>query len=365
MKNKFIKVVKNKDQKYIQVLGIKVPYNVIVDGEKRTAKLAGILRFTYYRDDVNNSIYVKCFGKDIILRESNKLKRYKMRHKLDYAACEKIIIKEVSEAVGYKINLDEPKSYIEKINWLKLNNPDPRITRCCDKFAVKDYVREKLGDGYVVPTIASWEDPDEIDFDALPDKFVLKVNWASGYLMIVKDKSKLDYKKAREKIRRWIQPHGNSYNQRFNWGYKNMKPVIYAEEYIEQLDGDLYDYKFLFSKGKLVYLLIVTDRNTESGITSTFFDANFEKLPIKSGGKDIGNPELPKNLDKMVEYGRILADDFPLVRIDFYEIGDEIKLGEMTFYCGGGILPMTPKEWDYKIGELIDISGIDKKSEIV
>ena len=93
--------------------------------------------------------------------------------------------------------------------------------------------------------------------------------------------------------------------------------------------------------------------------------ANFEKLPIKSGGKDIGNPELPKNLDKMVEYGRILADDFPLVRIDFYEIGDEIKLGEMTFYCGGGILPMTPKEWDYKIGELIDISGIDKKSEIV
>ena len=146
--------------------------------------------------------------------------------------------------VGYPINWDNPQSMNEKIMWLKLNYQNPLITKCADKFAVKDYAAEIIGEEYIVPTIASWTNPDDIDFDALPDKFVLKVNWSSGYNIIVKDKSKLDIKQTREKLRSWIKPDRNSYYQYFNWGYKNMKPVIYAEKYIEQIEGQVYDYKF-------------------------------------------------------------------------------------------------------------------------
>lgn len=284
-----------------------------------------------------------------------KAQHYKLGYMLDEKKKIELLKKYFKKRIGYELNIENPQSYNEKIMWLKLYNQDPRITRCCDKFTVKGYVEEKLGPGYTVPTIAQWDDPDDIDFDALPDQFVLKVNWASGYNIIVKDKSKLDREEARSQLKRWMQPDRNSYYQYFNWGYKNVKPVCYAEEYLEQIDGQLYDYKFLFSNGKLVYLLIVTDRLSDNVITKTYFDENFEIMPIQSGHRANSTPELPKNLERMLEISKILADDFPLCRVDFYELGDDIKIGEMTFYCGGGVLPMTPVEWDYKVGAKIQL----------
>lgn len=268
------------------------------------------------------------------------------------------------EKVGYEPDLENPKTFNEKINWYKLYYQDTLITQCCDKFAVKDYVKEKVGDGYVVPTIAYWTDPDEIDFDKLPDKFALKVNWSSGYNIIVSDKSKLDIKKTREKLKSWIQPDRNSYYQYFNWGYKHMKPVIYAEEYIEQFEGQVYDYKFFMCNGEYEFMFIATDR-LGGGLTYTYFDKNFEKMPFTYGDKLNAHPtpDMPKNLDKMLELARKLAEPFPFVRIDFYEIGDKIYLGEMTFYTGGGILPFNPREYDYILGEKIPVPAkkiIDK-----
>ena len=255
--------------------------------------------------------------------------------------------------VGYELNLDEPRSFNEKIMWSKLYYQNPLITKCCDKFAVKDYVTETIGEEYIVKTIGQWEKPEDIDFDSLPDQFALKVNWSSGYNIIVKDKSKLDIPDTLEKLNMWIKPDRNAYYQFFNWGFKNVKPVIYAEEYLEQANGQVYDYKFFMFGGELKMMFIATDRAGVNQLTHDFFDADFKPLPFTYGGIRHADtlPPKPKNYDKMVELAEKLSKPFPFVRVDFYEIGDRIALGEMTFYPGGGILPFDPIEWDYKIGE--------------
>ena len=254
--------------------------------------------------------------------------------------------------VGYELNFDNPKTFNEKIMWTKLYYQNPLITVCSDKFAVKEYVKQTIGEGYYVPNIASWDDPDDIDFDALPDRFVLKVNWSSGYNIIVKDKSKLDISATRATLKKWMKPDRNSYYQYFNWGFKHAKPVVYAEEYLEQIDGQVYDYKFFTFSGEVKALFIATDRSSDS-VTFDFFDRDFNYMPFTYGHTRHANPLPPKprNYDKMVELAEKLAKPFPFVRVDFYEVGDKIYLGEMTFYSGGGLLPFEPVEWDYKFGE--------------
>lgn len=256
--------------------------------------------------------------------------------------------------VHYFPNFDNPKTFNEKIHWMKLYYQNPLITKCCDKFAVKEYVSELLGKEYVVPTIAVWDNVNDIDFDSLPDKFVLKVNWASGYNIIVKDKSKLDINKTKAKISSWMQPFNNSYFVNFNWGYKNMKPVIYAEEYIGELEGDIPDYKFMCFNGDPKCLFVVSDRRTKMSLN--FYDLEWNLLPFTRLYPNSKHPlKKPKNFDKMVELAKELSKPFPFVRVDFYEIGDKVMLGEMTFYPGGGLEPFTPEEWDYKMGEYITI----------
>ena len=282
---------------------------------------------------------------------------YNMGAALDDAKKVEILKDVFQKRVGYPLDLDNPKTMNEKIMWYKLYYQDPLITKCSDKFAVKDYVTELIGPEYVVPTIAFWSDPDEIDFDALPDKFVLKVNWSSGYNIIVPDKSKLDYEKTRETLRKWIQPDRNSYYQFFNWGYKHMQPVIYAEEYIEQIAGQVYDYKLYMCNGKFEFMFIATDRSNHDLLTYNFFDSDFNFLPFEYGGRANASPlpEKPKHFDDMVKLAEKLAEPFPFVRVDFYEIGDRIMLGEMTFYSGGGLLPFAPSEWDRRLGDKIPL----------
>lgn len=261
--------------------------------------------------------------------------------------------------VGYDLDLENPKSFNEKIMWLKLYYQDPLITQCCDKFAVKEYVDKTIGEGHVVPTIAAWDDPDKIDFDALPEQFVLKVNWSSGYNIIVKDKSKLDQEKTRRQLKRWMAPDRNAYYQLFNWGFKHMKPVVYAEEYIEQVDGQVYDYKFFVFNGKEKAMFIATDRSKGFELTYDWYDRDFNHLPFRYGGvmNAKSTPAKPQNYEKMIELAEKLAKPFPFVRVDFYEVENRILLGEMTFYSGGGVLPFDPEEWDFKMGSWLELPG--------
>lgn len=346
---------------YLKIGPIRIPYQIKTNGEKKSFEICGI-RIPFSTVTRDNTKYYKLFFLTTKLPFLDKYfisqgkSNYLMREQLTDEKIRQISAAIFEEKVGYAPDLDNPRSMNEKIFWMKLNYHDPLITTCCDKFAVKDYVTSKLGPGYVVPTISSWTDADSIDFNSLPDTFVLKVNWSSGYNIIVKDKYKLNQTETVEKIRHWMQPQQNSYYQTFNWGYKNMKPVAYAETYMEQFDGQLYDYKFYCCNGKVKFLFIATDRHKAGKLTYNFFDPEFHPLPFTYGGRGhAAHLERPQLYSEMIRCAEILSQPFPFVRVDFYETEGHIYVGEMTFYSGGGILPFDPVEWDYKLGDMIPL----------
>ncbi len=286
-----------------------------------------------------------------------KKRHYNMGAMLDEDKKVEILKNVFRKKNGYDLNLENPKTMNEKIMWFKLYYQDPLVTKCCDKYAVKDYVSEVVGEKYVVPTLGVWKSADEIDFDSLPEKFVLKVNWSSGYNIIVKDKSQLDIEKTKKKIKKWMEPDRNSYYQYFNWGYKHMEPVVYAEEYVEQFDGQVYDYKFFMCGGKYEFMFIATDRSNHDDLTFDYFDNEFNHIPCSYGDQVNAKtiPEKPANYEEMIEVATKLSQPFPFVRVDFYQVGDRIYLGEMTFYCGGGLKAFYPPVWDTVLGEKIPL----------
>ena len=344
--------------KYLSILGFRIPYSTKFEGERREANIGGI-KIEYWFDEEENAKYFKVGNKRLYFQKSRKAKHYRLKDTLTDKRCQQILEKELTPLLGYKPNLNKPKSFNEKINWMKLHYKNPLVTICCDKYAVKEYAKKRIDEKYILPVLGVWERAENVDFSALPERFALKVNWSSGYNIIVKDKSQLDIADARKKLNRWMQPSSNSYYDMFNWGYKDMKPVIYAEPYIEQIDGQVYDYKFFFSNGEFIYMFISTDRlDEEKTLTYTFYDKDFKHLPFTYGNKPNANPipEMPKNLDKMLELAKKLAEPFPFVRVDFYELDENtLYLGEMTFYTGGGTLPFKPKSWDWVLGEKIII----------
>ena len=282
---------------------------------------------------------------------------YKIRHLLDDDTRIRLLSDLSLRDLGYIPDFENPRKFNEKIMWMKLYYQDPLMTVCADKFAMKKYVSDLIGEEHVVPVIASWKSPDEIDFDSLPDQFVLKVNWSSGYNIIVTDKSKLNIKKTREKLRKWMRPEANSYYDRFNWAYKHMEPVIFAEEYIDQIDGQVYDYKFHMCGGKFEWLLIATNRANHDLLSFDYYDKDFNHLPIAISGTNNSSSVLkkPEHYDMMIELSERLARPFPFVRVDFYEVGGAVYVGEMTFYPGGGASRYIPQEWDLILGEKIPL----------
>ncbi len=304
----------------------------------------------------------KYFIRDIKKGEYATVRAKKMNYRLEKKGAltdeykEALLAKVFEKQHGYKMNFRNPQTFNEKLMWMKVYYQEPLITKCCDKFAVKDYVANVIGPEYAVPTIKSWTNAGQINFDELPDRFVLKVNWSSGYLKIVKDKSELDEDATRRQFAKWIKPYRNSYYQTFNWGYKNMPPIIFAEEYIEQANEQVYDYKFFCFNGRVDSLFIATDRQDKSRPTTfDFYDADFKPLDITYGGHaHVKTPhEKPANFEKMKELAAKLSKPFPFVRVDFYDLGDRVYVGEMTFYSGGALLSFEPVEWDKIYGDKI------------
>ena len=182
----------------------------------------------------------------------------------NYKFRENIIKKQFKEALGYELNLENPKTFNEKIQWLKLYYHNPLITKCADKFKVRDYIKEKIGEEYLIPLIGVWDKVEDIDFASLPEQFVLKVNWGSGMNIIVKDKSKLDIEDTKKKLKKWINPFSNHYYYSFEYSYKHIEPKIICEKYIEQVDGDLFDYKLTCFNSKVIYIEVHAFRYTEN-----------------------------------------------------------------------------------------------------
>lgn len=275
---------------------------------------------------------------------------------------EKYLPKVFKKKTGYELNLDHPLTFNEKMQWLKLYNHDPLYTILVDKFEVKGYVKEQIGEKYIIPTLGVWNSFDDIDFSKLPDQFVLKCTHDSGGLVICKNKATFDVKAAKKKIQKSLRC--NYYYMGFEWPYKNVKPRIIAEKYMEDHNTqDLRDYKFFVFQGEVKALFIITNRNSKKqNIGLDFFDENFQHLPFTRGHDNaIEMPKKPETFEEMKFLAKKLSKDIPFVRVDFYDVNGQVYFGEMTFFPGGGWEPFIPQEWDYKFGSWLNLP--DKRYE--
>lgn len=260
--------------------------------------------------------------------------------------------------MGYWMDFDNPKTFNEKLQWLKLNDRKPEYTTMVDKNAVKNYVADIIGDQYLIPTLGVWDKFDDINFDALPNQFVLKCTHDSGGLVICKDKSKLDKKAAKTKIEKSLAT--DFYRLGREWPYKNVPRRIIAEQYMEdEKDKDLKDFKFMCFNGEVQSTFVCSDRATGKGLHVTFFDRDWNKLPFERHYPASIEPiPQPINYHRMMTLAEKLSRNIPFVRVDFYEINGNVYFGELTFFPGCGTEEFNPVEWDYKFGQMINIDNI-------
>lgn len=268
---------------------------------------------------------------------------------------DKYLEKKFKLMTGYELDLENPRSFNEKIQWLKLNDRNPGYVSLVDKFLVKDFVAAKIGGEYVIPTIESWDFAGSIDFSLLPKEFVLKCNHNSGRGMYICRGEPINERKVRKRLSEGLAEDFYIYNR--EWPYKNVKRRILAEELLKDEGGEeLRDYKFMCFNGKVRCSFVCSDRFTEAGLKVTFFDRDWNVMPFErhypKSDKEIRKP---KNYELMVELAEKLAEGICFVRVDFYEACGRVYFGEMTFYPGSGFEEFTPKDWDYKMGEWLDI----------
>ncbi len=319
------------------------------------------------KPDGRRNIYI--LGKRIISYKTKKKTSvaylYEQRFNENFSTEDKLTILEtfLGDHVGYKPNILHPRTFNEKIQWCKLFDKNPLRTICSDKYLVRDYVAEKIGEKYLVPLLGVYDSPEEIDFDKLPNQFAMKINWGSGQNIIVKDKKQLDIAAAKKQLSEWMKPHSNLYYKFLEYDYKNIVPKIVIEKYLETVDKSALDYKFLCFGGK-PYFCWVSNKYKEVQERSFYdMDWNMLDLELVEEHKVKAKEPLPKpdNFDEMVKLAEKLCQDFAHVRVDLYNLpGGEIKFGELTLNSASGFSPWSPESFDFKMGELFDISKIKK-----
>lgn len=269
---------------------------------------------------------------------------------------DKLYLRLVSkEFLGYTLNLDEPRSFSEKVNWLKLYNRRPEYTQMVDKYAAREYIAGKIGEEYLIPLVGGpWENFGEIDFDALPNEFVLKTTHDCGGVVICRDKSSFDIKAAEKKLCEHLKKEYFWTGR--EWAYKNVHPRIIAEKYMGDENGVLDDYKFWCFNGYPKLCHVSTERFSGEGLKVTYFDRNWVKQDFERAGANSDKPiEKPENYELMLEIAEKLADGNPFIRVDLYNIKGRIYSGELTMYPGGALTRIEPREWDYKLGSWIEL----------
>ena len=255
---------------------------------------------------------------------------------------------------GKILNLYNPKTFTQKLQWIKLYDRNPLYTTLVDKYEVKKYVVQKLGEEHIIPLLGVWDDVNEIDFEALPDQFVLKCTHDSGGLAICKDKSRFDFNEAKERIAK--SQKNNFYWISREWPYKNVKPRIIAEKYMQDTaTGETRDYKFFVFNGMPKVMYIATGRGAKETY-GDFFDMEFNHLEMSIDHNMASvPPQKPQNFEEMKRAAQILAEGIPHVRVDFYEIDGQFYFGEMTFFHCGGFYELNPEELNSVWGQWIKL----------
>jgi len=260
--------------------------------------------------------------------------------------------------VGYPLNLENPTTFNEKLQWLKLYNRKDEYTTMVDKYAAKKYVADIIGEQYIIPTLGVWDRYDDIDFDSLPNQFVLKCTHNSGGLVICRDKTTFDKQLAKKKIEKSLKE--NYYWRGREWPYKNVKPRIIAEKYLDDNGHVPADYKIYCFNGEPYKVMVCIDRDKDEPTKFYSFDWEWNLLRHNKWGKmakDNSVCERPQNLSKMYEIAKVLSKDIPFVRVDLYEVENQIYFGELTFYPDDGFDKNIDPEIDKLYGSMIKLEN--------
>lgn len=263
-------------------------------------------------------------------------------------------------------NLKVPRTFNEKLQWLKLHDHNPLYTTIVDKIEMKKWVASIIGDGYTIPTLGVWDSPSDIDFDSLPNQFVLKWNHDSGSIVICKDKSTFDKEKALRKLQHGYKVNGFWYGR--EWPYLNVPPKVFAEPYMEDSKtGELRDYKVFTFDGEAKLLLIASERQKEGTDTKfDFFDMNLNYIKMRNQHENAKTPpEPPSNFNLMKELAEKISKNFVHLRVDFYEVDGKVYLGELTLYHGSGFMTFSPEKWYDILGGWINLTKINNHSNVL
>ena len=266
-----------------------------------------------------------------------------------------IISMQFEDGTGYPLRLIKPETFNEKLQWLKLfGDIPPLVTLASDKYRVKEHVADTIGAEHVIPLLGVWDRPEDIDFSALPDAFVLKVNHGSDQNIIVRDKSAADLQSIRQRLADWLRPEANRYYFSFEPSYRDISPKIICEPYVGALAENLTCYKIFTFGGKPELLQVVFDDKTRH-MTINYYDLHWNKLPLRQNhpgnDRDIAPP---KGLPTMIALAKKLAKPFPhFVRVDFFAVDDTVFFSEFTFFSDNGMAAFHPPDWDKKLGDLI------------
>lgn len=266
-----------------------------------------------------------------------------------------------------KLNLNNPTTYNQKLQWLKLHDRNPLYVKLVDKYEVRNYVKNVIGEKYLIPLIklySTYEEFETMKISDFPDQFVIKCTHDSGSVIICKDKNNFDFENAKLKIKKSLKK--NYYYKCREWPYKNVPPRIVIEQYLKDADSQhgLLDYKIFCFNGEPKFLYVASDRYKDlENVKFDYFDTNFEKINVRQSIHYNSNYiiEKPTCFNKLLDLSRKLSSNIPQVRLDFYIINNQIYFGEFTFFNQGGFAPFIPKQYDRLFGNYIDLSRFKEK----
>lgn len=260
--------------------------------------------------------------------------------------------------VGKFVDWENPRSFTEKLQWLKIYNRKPEYTKMVDKYAVKEYVADIIGDEYIIPTLGVWDKPEDIDWDELPNQFVLKTTHGGGYngVFICKNKKMFNKNECIRKLKKSLK--SDLYKAFREWPYENVPKRVIAETFMqEDVNSDLADYKFFCFNGEPKFCQVIRDRSTIE--TIDFYDKDWNQMPfiglnpyVKNGITPVHKPQ---NLNEMLQICRTLSKNVPFLRIDLYVINGKVYFGEITFYPASGFGLFSPTNYNDVLGNMINI----------
>jgi hypothetical protein len=281
----------------------------------------------------------------------NQEVRFKILHYMRFVPDELMIKLQYKIKLGRTLNLKEPRRYTEKLQWYKLYYRNPLMVQCADKYCVREYIELK-GLGHILNDLyAVYSSPSELNFDKLPNKFVIKTSNGSGTNVFCKDKSQLLVNDLKKMLTEWM--NRDIYSSGREWAYQGMMPRIIVEAFLEDKDNmfeGINDYKFICFNGEAKYIVLDVNRHVKH--KRNFYNTNWNFINVSSDHPNLGDcVPRPEGLDEMLRVANILAKDFPCIRVDLYWVNGKVYFGELTFYPWTGYVQFDPDDFDYELGK--------------